>query len=61
MLQIIPFVRADYEFENNVPNKFEGEQELEILNIKHRTQIIDNDNDPIKKLQKNRIHKKYNV
>ena len=61
MLQIIPFVRADYEFENNVPNKFEDEQELDILNIKHRTQVIDHGNDPIKKLQKNRIPKKYNV
>ena len=61
LLQIIPFVRADYEFENNVPNKFEDEQELDILNIKHRTQVIDHENDPIKKLQNNRIPKKYNV
>ena len=60
-MQMIPFVRTNYEFENNVPNKFEGEEELDILNIKHRTQIIDQDNDPIKKLQNNRIPKKYNV
>ena len=61
MLQIIPFVRTDYEFKNNVPNKFEGEQELDIINIKYRTKIIDHEYDPIKKLQTNRIPKKYNV
>ena len=61
LLQIIPFVRTDYEFKNNVPNKFEGEQELDIINIKYRTKIIDHVHDPIKKLQTNRIPKKYNV
>ena len=40
LLQIIPFVRADYEFENNVPDKFNSEQELDIIDIKHKTKII---------------------
>ena len=61
LMQVIPFVRTDYEFENNVPIEIEGEQELEILNIKHRTKIEDFAQDPIKKLQNNRIPKKYNV
>ena len=61
LMQIIPFVRADYEFENNIPIEFEGEQELDIANIKYRTKIDDFTEDPIKKLQHNRIPKKYNV
>ena len=61
LLQIIPFVRTDYEFENNVPIEIEGEQELDIINIKHKTKMMDQEHDPIKKLQTNRIPKKYNV
>ena len=61
LMQIIPFVRADYEFKNNIPIEFEGEQELDIVNIKYRTKIEDFAQDPIKKLQNNRIPKKYNV
>ena len=61
LMQIIPFVRADYEFDNNIP-KFNKEDELYIMDIKHRTEITDNFTyDPIKKLQRNRIPKKYNV
>ena len=62
LMQIIPFVRADYEFENNVSIKLEGEQALDIMNIKHRTEITDAfADDHVKKLQQNRIPKKYNV
>jgi hypothetical protein len=59
LMQIIPFVRAEYEFENNVPDDLD-EYELDMLNIAHRSVIEDN-NDPIKKLAVNRIPKKYNV
>jgi len=62
LMQIIPFVRADYEFENNVSIELEGEQALDIMNIKHRTEITDAfADDHVKKLQQNRIPKKYNV
>jgi len=55
-------VRADYEFENNVSIELEGEQALDIMNIKHRTEITDAfADDHVKKLQQNRIPKKYNV
>ena len=60
-MQIIPFVRAEYEFENNVPIEIEGEQELDIISIKHETKMMDREHDPIKKLQRNRAPKKYNV
>ena len=59
LMQIIPFVRAEYEFENNVPDNL-GEYELDMLNIAHRAVIEDGD-DPIKKLAVNRIPKKYDV
>jgi hypothetical protein len=59
LMQIIPFVRAEYEFENNVPDDLDDYQ-IDILNIVHRAVIEDND-DPIKKLAVNRIPKKYNV
>ena len=29
-----------YEFKNNIPIEFEGEQELDIVNIKYRTKSI---------------------
>ena len=61
LLQIIPFVRTDYEFENNVPLEIEGEQELDIMNIKFKTKMVDQEHDPIKKLQTNRTPKNYNV
>ena len=61
LLQIIPFVRTDYEFENNVPIEIEGEQELDIMNIKFKTKMVDQEHDPIKKLQTNRTPKNYNV
>jgi hypothetical protein len=62
LMQIIPFVRADYEFENNVPKKFKGEEELAIMDTKYGTELPDAfADDPVKKLQQNRIPKKYNV
>ena len=54
LMQIIPFVRAEYEFENNVPENLD---EIDMLNIAQRAIIDDEDSH----LKVNRIPKNYNA
>ncbi len=58
LMQIIPFVRADYEFSANLPDK-ETDLYNDLLNVAHRSTIVEATE--AKKLQNNRIPKNYNV